>query len=149
MKVALAILNDPTDAEDALSQAAAEMEAKDDYDDKDAEKVFKGYVRNTARRANRKRARDSLRNQKHGPVLVASELSNDPLDGVLYAEQFEHLDSRIAELPERQRRVVTLSLQGYSQEEIAIKMETTVHAVKGLKKRAMQTLRMQMLAYAA
>ena len=118
LKVAAALLNDRSDIEDALhdvfvdfAQMTGRFRLKGS---------LKGYlsicVANRARDMNRARQRRSARakNVSPAPDETASGLadSNGPEHAVISRELTAKLDAAMAELPDEQREIIVLHLQG-------------------------------------
>ena len=63
------------------------------------------------------------------------------LDEVTRNETYRIVRGAVNKLPERSRQIATLTLQGYSLQEIADELSVSINTVKTLKKNAYEKLR--------
>ena len=69
------------------------------------------------------------------------ETTNFFLDEVLKQETYSAVYEQINKLPEMEKKVLTLAMQGYSNEEISVELEIKINTVKTHKSRAYKVLR--------
>ena len=76
-------------------------------------------------------------------ITVVDVNLNDFDEYVVEAEVINNLYNTISNLPEQQKQVINLSLQGFKNEEIAKELQISTNTVKYHKKAAYQQLRLQ------
>ena len=100
---------------------------------------FKAYLYKSLRNNALFYLRQHRVNEEVDPRL--EDNTESVLNVMIEEEVHREIIAAISKLPKERRRVVELSMAGFSQEEIAEKMAISVNTVKCLKKSAYETLR--------
>ena len=99
--------------------------------------AFRSYLYNSVRNMCLNYLRDMGNKSRHADNIRSQAY----YEAVMDEEVFLHLTRAIESLPENYRLTLEYVLEGHTAEEIAEKMNTTVDAVKGYKKRGKKLLK--------
>ena len=132
-------LNSHADSEDIVQDTLLKVWSSENTFDSESQLCFYPY------RATHNNAVSFLRKNKNSKTLD-NGLIPDLFDDEAYAlavreELYRMLYVAISQLPDQQRRVIELSIQGKSGKEIAALLNISLNTVKAHKQRAIETLK--------